>query len=349
MDSPSNATDVKQIDEDSSASTQDVNTEESSTSETPAEPVSTFDLVKQAISSENNEDGGDEGETEGSQNESATEGAQEGDKKPEGASDESSDDEDDELTDEEVKLLKPKTRKRIQKLQGLVNEEKARADQFEQKAGQYQHFETFLTNNRISGEEADELFMIGALMKNDPHAALKAIAPHYNKLLEVTGTILPEDLKQQVKQGYITENAARELSQRRASEQVQTAVQQEQQQHAQQQQQTNHQNFVNTIAATVSKREQQWAASDPDYKMKQSKILDRIELNLHRAFKEGRLPNTVDGAVEFAEAAKREVEKELQAYKPKKPITPPIGGSGSSNNLPEPKDTADLIRQSLGR
>jgi hypothetical protein len=347
MDSPSNATDVKH-DEDSSASTQDVNTEESSTSEASTEPLSTFDLVKQAISSEKSE-GEEEGdETEGSQSESTNEGAPEGDKKPEDASDESSDDES-ELTDEEMKLLKPKTRKRIQKLQGLVSEANERVEQFQEKAGRYEQFETFLSTNRISGEEADELFMIGALMKNNPQAALNAITPHYNRLLEITGNIMPDDLKQQVKQGYITEQHARELSQRRANEQVQNAVHQEQQQYQQQQQQVAHQNLINNITASVAKREQQWAANDPDYKMKQSKILERIELKLGRAGREGRLPTTAEGAVQLAEDAKREVEKEIQSYKPKKPVTPPIGGSGSSTNVPEPKNTVELIRQSLGQ
>lgn len=342
MDSPSQEAEKQPLDqqiEESSTSNEDTaNTDDSSTSETPDEELSTLELVQKAVGGD---DEGDQSEEDDSEEDDQSEGKTEESEDSEGEAD-------DEPTEEELKAWKPKTKQRFEQLQSKYREEKSLREAAEVKAGQFDQFTNFLDTNRITQEEANELFDIGALMKNDPAKALQLLEPHYRNLLAMTGNVLPPELQQQVQQGYITEQHARELSQLKASKNTQGVIEQERVQHQQMQEQVRQQELHNQVTNTMSTWEKNWASTDPDYNVKKTKVLDRVELELTRAARNNTLPKTVEEAVRLAEKAKSDVEAEFRQYRPKKPVNT-VNGNGATSVKREPTSTLDVIQQALGQ
>lgn len=312
----------------------DISSEDTSTSTPSKDEASTFDVVMNALKPE----GEDEDDDTISDKVVA-------DKPEDDASkDAKAEGEPDEPTADELKAWKPKTRERFEKLQAKYRDTSERLVKAEEDAGHYKKFVEFLDTNGIDQDEANNLFNIGALMKNDPFKALEAIAPYYRNLLEITGNILPPDLTEQVKQGYITQAAAVEVSRARAQGKITPVIQQQTQQRQEvRQKQDNVAQMQNSIASW----EQKWSTSDPDYSVKKDRVLDRLELTLARAARNGTLPKTAEQAVALANKVKTEVENELRQTRQKKPVSTIDGNNAGSQHQPEPKDTRDLIRRTL--
>lgn len=332
----------------STSDTDQENTDSSNPSSSEKEP-STFDVVMSAI----NKEGDDKDEASSEDDKSK---APKGDKKPEDAKDGSeSDDEFEDFTPEERKHLKKATTERFDKLKNLYRTTKdeliAVKSQIEEanvEAGYYRKFVGFLDENRISQDEANQLFHIGAMMKNDPVGALNAITPYYTELLRITGNVLPPDLQQQVQQGYITKDRALELSRLRATGETEKQIRTERENHQQQRETTRQrQQEIGSIQSAVANWERQWASSDADYAKKKERVLDRVELLLTRASKNGSLPKTVDEAVKLANQAKSEVEADLRRLVPQRKQVIPVDGGSSASNMPDAQNTADVIRRTL--
>jgi hypothetical protein len=325
----------------SDAPDNDNTSEGTSTSKTPKTETSTFDVIMDAIGSKEDGEGEDDVESEGKDDPANAEADKSKDDKAEGKEGES-----DEPGADELKAWKPKTRERFEKLQAKYRDVSERLEKAETEAGLYRQFTDFLDTNGVTRDQANELFNIGALMKNDPFKALELITPHYNSLLEITGNILPPDLVQQVNAGYMTQAAAVEVSRARAQGRVIPAVQQQMQQRQEVRQQgQNHDAMTGAIASW----EQKWSSSDPDYNVKKDRVLDRLELTLARAARTNTLPRTAEQAVALAEKVRKEVETELRQNRPRKPVSTVDGGNANSAHLPEPKDTKDVIRRTLNK
>lgn len=359
MDSPSDKTteelenteiEDQQNQGDSSTSDTDQETKDSSDPNASEDDRSTFDAIMDVIKPEGEDEG--EGSSEDDKSKKSKDG-----KKSEDDEDEEdvSDDDFEDFSPEERAKLKKATKERFDKLKGLYRESKdqvaeltAQVAQANERAGYYDKFVSYLDENRISQDEANQLFHIGALMKNDPNQALALITPYYNELLHITGNVLSPDLEQQVKRGYMTRQHALELSRHRAMGQTSQAIREEQQTYQQTRERSRHQENANSMQAAIADWERQWSSSDPDYAKKKDRVLDRVELLLVRAQREGKLPQTVEQAMELANKAKAEVEADIKKQKPRKQVSTVDGGS-STQSLPEPKDTKDVIRRTLNQ
>lgn len=313
----------------------DISSEGTSTSQTSENEPSTFDVVMKAIQPEGEDKDEDISSDEVVADKPEDEASK--DVKPEG--------ENDEPTVDELKAWKPKTRERFEKLQAKYRDTSERLVKAEEDAGHYKKFVDFLDTNGLDQTEANNLFSIGALMKNDPFRALEAITPYYKNLLEITGNVLPPDLVQQVNQGYMTQAAAVELSRARAQGRVLPAIQQQTQQRQEVRQQ---QGNIAQMQSSISAWEQKWSTTDPDYNVKKDRVLDRLELTLARAQRNGTLPKTAEQAVALANKVKMEVETELRQTR-KKPVSTIDGNNAGSQHQPDPKDTRDLIRRTLNK
>lgn len=333
--------------ENSSASEDDLGNEDlnegTSTSDTSENEPSTFDVIMDAIKPKGEDD--DEDDVNSEQDESDNGEGND----PKGEKPKSEEDESDEPSADELKAWKPKTRQRFEKLQAKYRDASEQLEKANVDAGHYRQFVEFLDTNGLDQDEANNLFRIGALMKNDPFAALEAITPYYHQLLEVTGQILPTDLQQQVKNGYLTQAHALEISRSRAMGRVAPEIQREQQQRQQNQQTRQQGQNAANMQSAIASWEQKWSTSDPDYGIKKDRVLDRLELKLTRAAREGKLPKTVEQAVALAESARREVETDLRQNKPKKPVNTVDGGNANSSHQPEAKNTRDVIRRTLNQ
>ena len=336
--------------EGSSASDNDLdndNTAEgTSTSQTSEKEPSTFDVVMNVLKKPEGDEADEDG-TEKSDEDASDEG--DGDKSKDRKA-KSEEGESDEPSADELKAWKPKTRERFEKLQAKYRDEKNRADAAETDAGNYRKFVEYLDTNGIDQEEANKLFHIGALMKNDPFEALRQITPYYHDLLEITGQILPPDLQAQVKQGHMTQAAALELSQRRAHGRIQPTIAQEQTERQKQRDTRQQGNNAAAMQNAIATWENDWAKSDPDYGVKKDRVLDRLELTLARAARSNTLPKTVQEAVTLANKVRKEVETELRKSQPqRKPVNTVDGGNANSSHKPEAKDTRDVIRRTLNQ
>lgn len=335
--------------EESSASeNQDAETaEDSSTSGDSESEETTLDAVNAALKGDSDEDD----DTEGSSEDDSTE--DKGESKDDSES--KGDDSDDEITEDELKSMKTKTRKRFEQLQGRLRDTKTENQELREKletsevdAGHYRQLTDFLNNNGINQDEANTLFSIGAMMKNDPNQALQMITPYYNQLLELTGNVLPKDLQEQVQQGYITEQYAFELSQQRAANQNHQVQQRQQQQYRQRQDAQRQQQLNTDIQAALANLEKTWQ-SDPDYKMTSTRIRERVKLMWFEAAQSGKMPQSVDEAMRMVKEVKSEVERELKQFMPKpKSINPPPEGGNNPQSKPVPQNTLDVINQTVG-
>lgn len=352
--SVSPTTDTLVMEDSSTSESQDVNDAEiSSSSETPEESKSTFDMLQDVLNGDADKDGEDErGSEEDDDSDSDgdsgdnPDGSEKDKEKSEGEA--SDNDDSDEPSDEELKTMKVKTRKRFEKLQNTTRELKEQLQGAEQEASHYRQFTSYLESNRITQDEANELFEIGALMKNDPNKALQLIAPHYNRLLQATGNVLPPELVEQVQNGYITKEAAFEISRSRASGQMTQSIAQEQTQHQAQQAARQQQEQVGSVQSAMAAWENKWSTSDPDYKQKKDLVLEQVELSLVRAQRAGTSPKTVEDAIRLANEAKAKVEKQFKQANQKKSIKS-VDGGGSNSSLPAPKTTFDVMNRVLGQ
>jgi hypothetical protein len=351
MVSPTENEDLKdqQTTEASSTSDTDQDIQDSSNPNPAEKAPSTFDVVMKALDKDGEDDAGGSSEEDKSKKADA-------DKKAKDDKDEADDDFKD-FTPEERAQMKKATTERFDKLKGLYRESKekvtqitAQLEQANVEAGYYKKFVGFLDENRISQDEANQLFNIGALMKNDPVKALELITPYYNDLLHITGNVLPPDLQQQVKTGHITKERAFELSRLRATGQTYSAINEERTTH-QQQRDTNRQRTeeVSNMQSAISDWEKNWSSSDPDYAKKKDRVLDRVELLLVRAQRNGTLPKNNDEAVKLANQAKSEIEADLKKMNPQRKQVRTVDGGSSASNLPDPKNTADVIRRTLNQ
>lgn len=240
-----------------------------------------------------------------------------------------------EAEDDETKYPK-RAQKRIRE---LVEEKKT----LEVEATRYRNVETFLRDNGLAPDEAADGLQIMALAKTNPVEAWERIKPWVEKVAVAAGVIMPSDLQQQVQQGYLTREAALELSKTRAKLGAVEAQRQFEQQRAQEQSATAYQQAIVGAAATW---EQDRRVKDPNFEAKLP-MLQREIAYLHAT--EGKA-NTPEGVKDQCERAYKAVNAQARgiAAAPtaarKQAVTPVTGGQVAGNPAPKPETTLDIIR-----
>ena len=155
--------------------------------------------------------------------------------------------------------------------------------------------------------------------------------------------MLPDDLREQVNAGYITEEHARELSQHRARTAHQQVKAADQEQRSQRTQVETQKKTVQGIEQAITAWESKWASTDPDYQKKQRKVQEQIEISLSRAQRANKLPKTAEEAVKLADECRKRVEAEYAQFSPaKREVRHVTGGSAVSAASP-PKTLQEAI------
>lgn len=216
-------------------------------------------------------------------------------------------------------------------------EMKRERDTFKEGHERFLQLHTFMQNANLEPAEVNSGFQIMAAMKNDPQAAYDALLPYMQNLETILGKKLPPDLQEQVDDGHATEEIATELAQRRSRQAAAEAAGEKAKTEAQAAQAAQ-------VSGAVSKWEADWQTADPDYAVKQPRVLEKIKL----AILEKGLPASTAAAVKLANDSKAAVDAELAALRPKpKAIVPPVGGA-APKSVAEPKSLMDIIRQKAG-
>lgn len=214
-------------------------------------------------------------------------------------------------------------------------------NQYRESAEQYEKITGFLAENQLSADEAAQGFQIMALMKNDPEAALQALTPYLQNLQLATGQTLPDDIRSRVDDGYLDEDAAREMARVRAeNERLRSQVQTHSNQAAERQQTEQ----INNLAATVTDWENNIRQQDPDYDLKEAEIDDRVRVLVSER---GR-PQTPQEAVAMAKEAYDAVNARFASrFGNKRPMKTASGGKLGGTPTPEPSSLMEAVQTAL--
>ncbi|KKL73071.1 hypothetical protein LCGC14_2078580 [marine sediment metagenome] len=262
------------------------------------------------------------------------------------AEDKKSEDKGDEAGEDD-KLLPFHDHPRFRELIAERNDLKEKVESASEAEEAILRVETVLKEQNLSVDEFNRTLSLAGLVKNDPAKALEAIEPLYNRLREITGNVLPADIKQQVEQGYMTEGAGLELAKARAQTQAAEFREQTQSHRStQEREQRQQSDLVDGVSRAATDWENEWKANDPDYSVKAPRVLERIELKVLK----GEFPADPVKAREMCETVKKEVEAELRAFLPKKDaITANQTGSskGKGSTAQEPKTYEEAVLAAL--
>lgn len=325
---------------------EDGNAAESSAAEPQDDkkPIDMVDAVRAALSDGKEQSSGS-GEEEGKKPEETDPDKAKAKEGEEGAG---------ELTEEEFSALKPKTQARIKQLLKKSEELTTQMSQITPKAEKFDKIEGFCQQANLTREDVNTGFRIMNLMKNDPHKAFEAMTPIYNQLCALVGEIIPDDLLAQVHDNKITMEHARELSRyrskvgfsesRRKTEET-AAVEREQNTTRAKAAEA----LKTDVATAITKWETQQQTADPDYSLKQSRIMEAIELEVLKLQNAGTPVKSAQEALEMANRVLKKVNDEMKKLRPKKSSVTPIGGTGLTNgSKPAPKSIYDAVSQAVG-
>jgi len=212
---------------------------------------------------------------------------------------------------------------------------------YKEDATQYGKITGFLDQNNVTAEEAAQGLQIMALMKQDPAKALEALQPYVQSLSEVTGATMPDDIQARVNDGYLDEDAGKELARSRGevARERQMREQVEQRQFQQEQAQN-----VSQVVSAVTDWETRTRQSDPDYELKQDEMDDRVKVLVAE---KGR-PQSADAALAMARQAYDEVNARYsQKFANKRPIKTASGGKLSGTPTPEPQSLMEAVQAAL--
>lgn len=212
-------------------------------------------------------------------------------------------------------------------------------------AQRYRNVENFIAEQGLTGEETQQLLVIGGLIKTNPVEAWKQMLPTIQKLAIVAGEVLPDDLKQRVAAGEVSRDVALDLSRQRAANQSLAARQEWERNSSQQRAAVETQQ---RIGQTVQSWESDRRARDPNFEAK----LPAIEREVAwLQSKEGK-PRDVEGVRDQLQRAYTAVSAQFvapasTAARPaKRPVT---GGQVNGNVRPEITSTLDIIDQVVAR
>jgi len=237
---------------------------------------------------------------------------------------------------------------RFRKLVSEKNEQKKLAEQFREDSEQYQKIVDFIGSNNLSADDAAEGFRIMSLIKNNPGEAHEILQGHLNSVNELTGRKLPDDIQGKLDDGFLDEDAAKELSQARANLQREQQLRQQDKETAEQAEQASRKQKadqqLNYLRKVVKDWEETTRNSDPDFSLKQDEINDRVAALVNER---GR-PVTSDQVLGIAnDAYKTVTERYKSRTPPRQNIRTSTGGKLSGTPSPAPASLKDVIHQTL--
>jgi hypothetical protein len=258
------------------------------------------------------------------------------------------------LTEEELARLKPKTRERIETLTREVKDRDGKIADLSPKAEKFEQIQRFVDDAGLSKDDVNQGFDVMRNLKTDPFKAYEQLRPIMDQLESIVGVRLPDDLQQDVMQGRITEAHARELSRARG----QAAVTGQQLQRTTQRVEADRQTQaieaqVNDVASAVTEWEKTTGSKDPDWKLKQSRITELVELEvMRRQAKEPRYFPSKEEAIEMSKKALERVNAELKSLRPARraiATTPGADAGSTRTTVAAPKSMLEAAKIGLQR
>jgi hypothetical protein len=256
-------------------------------------------------------------------------------------------DDDDDPTEEELASYRPGTQNRIKKLLSQRNTARREAEELRNDAGSFQQIRQFMQHNQLVDQEVAELFELGAHLKSgDPvrlARCMDRVGPLVQQIASAIGRAVPEDLRPQVEQGEMTEEAAKRLARERTAR---LAAEQRANHASEQVQQREQQQRVQTVQATVQAWEAKTRAVDPDFD-KKAVAMRRVAQGI--VAERGPAKSAAE-AEQYAREAYDEVNAMFRSAAPAPKPTRPTASSAPASRTgvaPAPSSLADAIRIGL--
>jgi len=230
---------------------------------------------------------------------------------------------------------------RFQKLITEKNELKELSKKYQNDSEQYKKITDFIQANNLSAKDAVEGFKIMSALRNNPEEGYKMLQFHLNNVGNLTGKNLPKDIQEKVDDGFLDEDAAKELSQARASLHRERAMRQQTQQRF-----TNASQSANEtqMADAVKSWGEQTLANDPDFSLKQDEFNDRISAIVA----EHGTPKSPEEVVEIANSAYATINERFKSRQPsKQPMKSSTKGKLGGVPIAEPTNMRDIVSQAL--
>jgi hypothetical protein len=259
------------------------------------------------------------------------------------------DDDSEDFTEEEKARLSRKAKSRFHKLTGEVGDLKTKVADIEPKAQRFEQLVQFCNDAGLNADEVNRTFDVARAIKQDPLKAFEMLTPVYEQLRQLVGEVLPDDLQQAVNVGQITEAHARELARSRSA----ATLREQQLQRVEQRQNVERQRKDVTdkwqsAANATTEWENSKAKSDPDWKLKQPRVIELIELDLlKRQQKNQNFTPTIEEAITMANAALAKVNEEMKRLRPAPKAMNPITEVGSTRSEAKPKSALEAAKAGL--
>jgi hypothetical protein len=227
---------------------------------------------------------------------------------------------------------------------------KAERNELREDAGRYRNVQQFMDENGIGPQESANAFTFLAMVKQGKYVeAWDLIKPTVQELLVAAGEVLPEDLKQEVAAGAISQERAQELSRERAKSQSLVHGQNHQKQIRER---TEAQGKAKQLHDTAIDWSRDRAKRDPQFEAKMPLLMKEVAWLQSQ---EGK-PDTVEGVKAQLEKAYKAVVLPAARTAPGGKAVPKVGdgvarprptaASGASGTArpAQPKSTLDIIK-----
>ena len=250
-----------------------------------------------------------------------------------------------EVSPEELASFTPAAQKRIRELANTNRELRSQLADVQAVVEDHGKLTSFMQENHLQHEHVGTLLQFGALLRKGDLAQAKAIMePYWLAVTEALGERLPPDVQQQVDDGLLAEEVARELVRTRSERDrlKNTVVETTRAVEAD----TTEQVRVN-ISRAVKDWEAQIRARDPDYSDK----ADTVQEFAKAIIAERGRPRSPQEAQAYAQEAYEKVQKTFAKFRPA--VTPtrpsPVGGHVATPVAAEPKSLLEAVQLGLQR
>jgi hypothetical protein len=228
-------------------------------------------------------------------------------------------------------------------LKETVGKLQSDSEKLQNDSEQYAKITNFIEKNNLSAKDSVEGFKIMAAIRNNPDHAYKMLAHHLGNMSKVTGRSIPEDIQTKVDDGFLDEDAAKELSQTRAK--LARVQNQRKVDHAKTEKQQSAQQS-NMLTGALQTWGENTLAKDVDFSLKQEEFNDRVVALVN----ERGQPQTQADVLGLVEDAYATVNERFKARQPQpSAMKTATGGKLSGTPVAEPVSLRDAITQSLNQ
>lgn len=213
-------------------------------------------------------------------------------------------------TEGELRKLRPETRRRFEQLLRQRNESRQEIERLQPEVTQYRDLMGRIQTAQLAPEDFNQLLFIGSSLRQEKYQEfLEAVTPYVMAAQQALGLRIAPDLQNQVNDGTLSEEAAREFTRTRfRAAQAEARLKDTTVAHTTERQTA----AINEIRAGVTAWEQSIRARDPDYAQK----ADTVRRFSQSLLTERGTPQNPQQAVALVQAAYDEANKVFSVARP---------------------------------